>query len=299
MHRTAPGRSFAAVSLSVILMAGVIAAVGSPASASPAWSVSPTPSPRWPAGRRAERRWRARPRRAVLRSATAFNAPSTTFPIREPAADRSALERDDVDRGHDSDAEPGTSRVTLGGVACTSASNCFAVGYGLGRGTLVEQWNGSSWSIVASPNPGGSTRPGWAACRVRARRIASRSARATVSACDDADRAVERVELVDRLQSEPDRCERRSPERRVVRERDELLRGRSAATVGGVGSRSRRGTGRAGRSLRSANPVGVDEQPVERSVVHERDRAVSPSGRRPSRPVEHWSSSGTVRAGRP
>jgi Ser-Thr-rich glycosyl-phosphatidyl-inositol-anchored membrane family len=47
------------------------------------------------------------------------------------------------------------------GVACTSATSCRAVGaYYNGSSvveqTLVETWNGTSWSIIASPNPGGS-----------------------------------------------------------------------------------------------------------------------------------------------
>jgi hypothetical protein len=41
-------------------------------------------------------------------------------------------------------------------VTCTSASNCWAVGYynnssGV-RQTLIEQWNGFWWAIVSSPN---------------------------------------------------------------------------------------------------------------------------------------------------
>jgi hypothetical protein len=45
----------------------------------------------------------------------------------------------------------------LEGVSCTSASACTAVGYYTNGGsydqTLVEQWNGTTWSIVPSPNP--------------------------------------------------------------------------------------------------------------------------------------------------
>ena len=45
-------------------------------------------------------------------------------------------------------------------MCCTSATNCFAVGYystgtyypGSYQQTLIEQWNGTSWSIVPSPN---------------------------------------------------------------------------------------------------------------------------------------------------
>src|SRR5439155_10824777 len=48
----------------------------------------------------------------------------------------------------------------LEGVTCTSPSQCWAVGYywpapnqpAWGTETLIEQWDGTSWSIVASPN---------------------------------------------------------------------------------------------------------------------------------------------------
>ncbi len=53
----------------------------------------------------------------------------------------------------------GASQNKLNGVTCTSTSNCWAVGhYVNGSGvvqTLIEQWNGSVWSIVSgSPNNG-------------------------------------------------------------------------------------------------------------------------------------------------
>ena len=44
---------------------------------------------------------------------------------------------------------------SLFGVSCTSASICMAAGYyyaGTAYQTLVEEWNGTSWSIVTSPN---------------------------------------------------------------------------------------------------------------------------------------------------
>jgi hypothetical protein len=43
----------------------------------------------------------------------------------------------------------------LTGVSCTSGSDCWAVGYyytGSVNQTLIEHWDGTSWSIVASPN---------------------------------------------------------------------------------------------------------------------------------------------------
>jgi hypothetical protein len=46
------------------------------------------------------------------------------------------------------------------GVAATSASNAWAVGYyikGIAKQTLIEHWNGTSWRQMPSPNPGGTT----------------------------------------------------------------------------------------------------------------------------------------------
>ena len=51
----------------------------------------------------------------------------------------------------------GQTNVDLLGVSCVGTAWCTAVGYGFGTTayqTLVEQWNGSNWSIVASPNAG-------------------------------------------------------------------------------------------------------------------------------------------------
>ena len=51
-------------------------------------------------------------------------------------------------------------RITsvLSGISCASETSCFAVGryeVGYGARTLIEQWDGTSWSIVASPNAAG------------------------------------------------------------------------------------------------------------------------------------------------
>ena len=51
----------------------------------------------------------------------------------------------------------------LNGVSCASTTSCDAVGYSASSplfstgSTLVEHWNGTSWSIVTSPNPLGAT----------------------------------------------------------------------------------------------------------------------------------------------
>ena len=50
----------------------------------------------------------------------------------------------------------GATEATLEGVSCTSSSACMAVGNSKGSGsrkTLTERWNGSKWSVVASPTP--------------------------------------------------------------------------------------------------------------------------------------------------
>lgn len=52
----------------------------------------------------------------------------------------------------------GTSNDSLMSVSCVSASSCTAVGHYSGNSgfaqTLAEAWNGTSWSIVPSPNGG-------------------------------------------------------------------------------------------------------------------------------------------------
>lgn len=56
--------------------------------------------------------------------------------------------------------QPGTNTPTLGAVTAISATNAWAVGEdigatsALGGSTLIEHWNGASWSIVPSPTPG-------------------------------------------------------------------------------------------------------------------------------------------------
>ncbi|MGZ6969328.1 MAG: hypothetical protein ACXVKN_16490 [Acidimicrobiia bacterium] len=53
---------------------------------------------------------------------------------------------------------PGTTYVTLKGVDCPSSTSCFAVGsvYASTSGltTLIERWDGTSWSLASSPDFG-------------------------------------------------------------------------------------------------------------------------------------------------
>ena len=51
----------------------------------------------------------------------------------------------------------GTKQSSLHGVSCTTGAACTAVGSveGDGAATLVERWDGTSWTIQTSPNPAG------------------------------------------------------------------------------------------------------------------------------------------------
>lgn len=55
----------------------------------------------------------------------------------------------------------GATSNRLRDVTCASATNCWAVGSsstaGVGGQTLVERWNGTSWTLVDAPEPAGAT----------------------------------------------------------------------------------------------------------------------------------------------
>ncbi len=59
-------------------------------------------------------------------------------------------------------AAAATSQATLSAVSCTAASSCMAVGTLItgspGKDvTLAESWNGTAWTMKATPNPKGAT----------------------------------------------------------------------------------------------------------------------------------------------
>ena len=60
-----------------------------------------------------------------------------------------------------SEPDPTTSVDSeFNGISCTSPTACTAVGFnstGSGTQTLIESWDGSSWSIIPSPNPPASS----------------------------------------------------------------------------------------------------------------------------------------------
>jgi hypothetical protein len=54
---------------------------------------------------------------------------------------------------------PSATQNYLNDVTCSSASDCWVVGYyhdGSGFKSLIERWNGTAWAAVTSPNPAGS-----------------------------------------------------------------------------------------------------------------------------------------------
>jgi hypothetical protein len=63
---------------------------------------------------------------------------------------------------------PGAWDNVLTSVSCVSASSCTAVGYvnysGSTRQTLVESWNGATWSVVSTPNLAGQNTLGSVSC---------------------------------------------------------------------------------------------------------------------------------------
>jgi hypothetical protein len=53
----------------------------------------------------------------------------------------------------------GSTETLLNGVSCTGADACIAVGRafdGFAQVTLAERWNGTTWSILPTPNPTGA-----------------------------------------------------------------------------------------------------------------------------------------------
>ncbi|MDQ1476482.1 MAG: hypothetical protein QOE62_1711 [Actinomycetota bacterium] len=54
----------------------------------------------------------------------------------------------------------GATKVELRKITCVTATSCFAVGSyattSIPAHTLVEHWNGTAWSVMATPNPAGS-----------------------------------------------------------------------------------------------------------------------------------------------
>jgi len=134
---------------SVLLCGGVLAIIGVPstdAGASPSWSIVPSPNT-------------SATQANDLNGVSCTTASSCTAVgwYHLPGYDRTLIEQWDgtawsIVPSPDTSA---TQTNRLYGVSCTSASACTAVGWYYNSPsdqTLIEQWNGTTWSIVPSPN---------------------------------------------------------------------------------------------------------------------------------------------------
>ena len=153
-------------------------------------------------------------------------------------------------------------------MSCATPTRCFAVGFyfdGSDYKTLVQHLNGTRWSIVDQPQP--------------ARRNRERPERRVVSEHDevlrrrhvhdridvqDADRALERDELVGPRQPDPGRRRLRCFERRVVSP-GELLRRRQRRRVHPRGALGQR------ELVDRRAALGGFAEPTRGSVVSEYD----------------------------
>ena len=147
-RRNAVGHPFVGLFVAVGLVTGLPALFAAPAGASPAWSVQSSPSPRG-----SQNGNLSGVACASVTSCVAVGVDGTrvltaqrwdgsswsVVPMLAPAA---------------------ATAATISGVACASATSCVAVGSsssGSTTSTLVEQWDGTSWSIVSSPNASGAS----------------------------------------------------------------------------------------------------------------------------------------------
>jgi hypothetical protein len=143
-----------AVVATVVLAAASPAGFTAPAGAAPAWSIVASPTP-------------ASGGLNYLQGVSCVSATDCTAvgaTTMNTGASRTLVERWDGTRWSIVPS-PNSSAVShangpvsvLYGVSCVSATDCTAVGDrtvdNLGTQTLVEHWDGTRWSIVASPNP--------------------------------------------------------------------------------------------------------------------------------------------------
>jgi hypothetical protein len=149
-------RLFVTLAVAVCLIAGVLVVIAPPASATSGWSIVPSPRPKGWAG-------------VTLGG---VSCPSTTncFAVGSAGQPNSTTVLAFLQHwnGHTwsimtSPKPKGAQSLGLSGVSCSTTTSCFAVGsYQTGvlsplvTKTLVEHWNGQTWSIMPSPNPTGS-----------------------------------------------------------------------------------------------------------------------------------------------
>ena len=139
------------LAVAMALVSGAVATVATPAGAAPRWPVAPSPSPPGPPNGEL----------AAVSCASATDC----FAVGGGIAN-TVIEHWDGTTWTvvPSPAPSGAPLITFGGVSCPSATSCFAVGDIASESsttftdeTLIEHWDGTKWSIVASPDPRGTT----------------------------------------------------------------------------------------------------------------------------------------------
>ena len=122
-----------------------------PAASPPTWSIAPSQNPPGPPSASSAR---SHERDELLRR-RGLHVPEYAEPHADPAVERHELDE------HDQPLSGERDRREPLGCCSASATNCFAVGsYNPSGGTfraLIQRWNGTAWSIVASPTIPGST----------------------------------------------------------------------------------------------------------------------------------------------
>ena len=163
------GVSVVAVSLCVAV-AGAFGAAGSSASASAAaapapWHVVPSPSPANPTN--------------VLRAASCANrgfCVAVGYTVSPSSDVHSLIESwDGTSWSVSPGSDPAGAQVALDGVSCVSQSSCVAVGYlssGAVQQAASEIWNGTTWSAMSTPSPGGNDNLAAVSCVTRSACVA-------------------------------------------------------------------------------------------------------------------------------
>jgi hypothetical protein len=147
--RRSVGRSLVCLMASAALVAGVMVAAAVPAGAAPAWSVSTSPKP-------------AGPPLGGL-SSVSCGSPTSCFAVGATRFSTTLIEHwnGTIWSAVTSPKVAGVDRSALAGVSCAAAATCVAVGFsvtGSVSQTLVERLSGTTWSVIASPSPSGTTR---------------------------------------------------------------------------------------------------------------------------------------------
>ena len=131
--------AFAALALSVALIAGTVVIVATPAGASPSWSIAPSPSPVGP------------PTGDLLSVSCA--SPASCFGVGDDYDGTPLIEHwNGAGWTVMADAALTPPQSGVSSVSCPNTTTCFAVGGSETVNALIERWDGTSWSIMTTPN---------------------------------------------------------------------------------------------------------------------------------------------------